>query len=191
MKHLLILLITGLLLVQCAIDRTIEPVNKTELETLATFKNFDAKNRVRISNENEPGEPLWLCLTFVSKETGIPLFDQEVHFYHTSTSGEYEPSNLTDESTARLNGSVITNREGQIFVQTILPGDYGSSADNRHIHTTVYNAHPKAYDIHFAQYTSAMGKNFSAGSDQHFLANLNQTKSNTLVTFLTIEVKMQ
>ena len=34
-----------------------------------------------------------------------------------------------------------------------------------------------------------MGKNFISGSDQHFFADLKQTKDSILVTFLTIEVK--
>jgi hypothetical protein len=34
-----------------------------------------------------------------------------------------------------------------------------------------------------------MGRSFINGSDQHFLADLKQTKDSTLVTFLTMEVK--
>jgi len=34
-----------------------------------------------------------------------------------------------------------------------------------------------------------MGKNFTEGSDQHFLADLRMTKDSSLVCFLTIEVK--
>ena len=75
------------------------------------------------------------------------------------------------------------------YVQTILPGDYGSSADNRHIHTTISDAHPEAYDIHFKQYTGSMGSNFISGSDQHFLADLKQTPDGILVAFVTIEAK--
>ncbi len=136
-----------------------------------------------------PGERLSLCLTFVSKETGEPFQNQEIKLYHTSAAGEYEPRIANDETTARLNGSAITNADGKIFVQTILPGDYGSSPDNRHIHTTVSGAKPEAYDIHFKQYTGGMGLNFISGSDQHFLADLKHSEDSTLVAFLTIELK--
>ncbi len=189
MKPFLVLLFTSMLFVQCSIDRTVLALDKTELETLQEFKDFDAENQVQISNESEIGQKLWLCLTLVSKENNRPLIDQKVDLYHTSSNGEYEPSNPSDESTARLRGSAFTNEKGQLFVQTILPGDYGSSADNRHIHTTIENAQPEAYDIHFKQYTGQMGNSFISGSDQHFLADLKQTKDSTLVTFLTIEVK--
>jgi len=128
-------------------------------------------------------------LTFVNKSGKKQLANQVVKFYHTSTSGNYEPTNLQDESTARLNGSAVTDKKGRIYIETILPGDYGSSKDNRHIHTTVKGAKPEAYDIHFKQYTTAMGKNFAEGNDQFFLADLKMTKDNSLVSFLTIEVK--
>ena len=98
-------------------------------------------------------------------------------------------SDPNDESSARLNGSAITDNKGQIYVETILPGDYGDSDDNRHIHTTVFGAKPEAYDINIKQYITYMGKNFTEGSDQHFLADLRMTKDSTLVCFLTIEVK--
>lgn len=189
MKTLLILILTTTLLTQCAIDRTILPLNKIELEIVEEFKSFEADNRVQISNENEPGQKLWLCLTFVSKDSNELLANQKVHLYHTSDAGAYESSNSNDESTARLSGAAVTNKKGQLFVQTILPGDYGSSADNRHIHTTVENAQPDAYDIGFKQYSGQMSQNFISGSDQHFLADLKQTKDSILVAFVTIEVK--
>ena len=144
---------------------------------------------MQITNSDEPGESLILCLTFVEKDSGNPLSDQRVHFYHTNTNGEYNPSVANDESTARLGGSAMTNSKGQILVQTILPGDYGSSADNRHIHTTVFGARPEAYDIHFKQYTEGLGRNFIDGSDQHFLADLKRNSEGALITFLSIEVK--
>ncbi len=112
-----------------------------------------------------------------------------IHLYHTSAAGEYKPTDPNDESTARLNGTVLTDEKGRVFVQTILPGDYGRSADNRHIHTTVKDARPEAYDIHFKQYTGKMGSRFINRSDQHFLADLKQTKDSLLVAFLTLEVK--
>ncbi|QNJ98564.1 hypothetical protein ALE3EI_2017 [Constantimarinum furrinae] len=179
----------GILFIQCSIDRTIIPINKAELKLLKEFQQLDSVHSIQISSEDEPGQKLWLCLTMVSKNGKAPLMNQKVHLYHTSNNGDYEPADLNDESTARLNGFAITDAMGRIFVQTILPGDYGSSSDNRHIHTTVEDAIPEAYDINFKQYTGLLGKNFIKGSDQHFIANLKQTKNNTLVVILTMEIK--
>ena len=189
MKTLFILIFASTLLTQCSIDRTILPLSNIELEMVEEFKGFEADNRVQIGNENEPGQKLWLCLTLVSKEGKKPLENQKIHLYHTSDEGEYEPAKPNDETTARLSGAAVTNSKGQLFVQTILPGDYGSSADNRHIHTTIENAHPEAYDINFKQYSGLMSTNFIEGSDQNFLADLKQTKDSILVAFVTMEVK--
>jgi len=189
MKSLISLVTISLLFFQCSIDRTVPTLNTAEQETLATFQNLPAENQVSITSDKEPGEKLWLCLTLISKESGEPLRNQSIHLYHTNAEGEYQPSAINDESTARLNGSAIADDMGRVFVQTILPGDYGSSADNRHIHTTIANAHPEAYDIHFKQYTGFMGNNFIEGSDQHFLADLKQTEDGSQVAFVTIEVK--
>ncbi len=84
----------------------------------------------------------------------------------------------------------MTNEKGQLYLETILPGDYGSSADNRHIHTAVSGAKPEAYDIFFKQYSGGgPGAFLSSGNDQMFTADLKKTTDNTLVSFLTIEVK--
>lgn len=173
----------------CSIDRNIIEVSETENNTLINFKKLQRESKLKITDRNEPGEKLTLCLTFIDKESKRNLSNQLVKFYHTSTNGNYEQTNPNDESTARLNGQATTNNQGQLFIETILPGDYGSSDDNRHIHTTVFGAKPEAYDIHFKQYTGYMGTNFNKGSDQYFLAELKKTKENELVSFLTIEVK--
>lgn len=185
----LILIAFFLSLFSCSIDRTIVEVSGIENNILINFQKLPSKSILKITDKNELGEKLILCLTFIDKENKRELSNQLVKFYHTSTNGNYEQTNPNDESTAKLNGQSITNNKGQIYIETILPGDYGNSDDNRHIHTTVFGAKPEAYDIHFKQYTSYMGKNFSKGSDQHFLADLKKTKENKLVSFLTIEVK--
>ena len=189
MKKLLLILLIGLSLISCSGDRTIQLLNPSEADTLKIFKNLEEQNQLQISDKNEVGQKLWLGLTFISKESKMPIINEPVRLYHTASSGNYEPVDPTDETTARLSGTVQTNENGQIFVRTILPGNYSDSGDNRHIHTTVSNAKPETYDIHFKQYTGFMGKNFISGSDQHFLADLKQTRDSVLVSFLTIEVK--
>lgn len=178
-----------ILLVSCGIDRGVNSISSAETSIYKNYQQLGDANRVQITPSNEPGESLTLCLTFVNKLTSDPLSNQKVHFYHTDTNGEYKPQIPSDESTARLNGSAITDANGRIFVKTILPGDYGSSEDNRHIHTTVFGAKPEAYDIHFRQYTGAMGKRFINSSDQHFLADLKRNSDGSLIAFLSIEVK--
>lgn len=184
-----ILIIFSLSMISCSIDRTIVEVTENENNTLIDFQKLPSENILKITDTNEPGEKLMLCLTFIEKENRKSVSKRSVKFYHTSTNGDYEQTDPNDESTARLSGQSITNTKGQMYIETILPGDYGSSDDNRHIHTTVFGAKPEAYDIHFKQYTTYLGKKFTNNSDQHFLADLKRTKENELVCFLTIEVK--
>ncbi len=183
----LMLIVFSLSLFNCSIDRTILEISETENNILVNFQKMPNESILKITDKNEPGEELLLCLTFIDKESKRNLSNQLVEFYHTSKDGNYEQADPKDESTARLNGQAVTNDKGHIYIETILPGGYGNSADNRHIHTTVFGAKPEAYDIHFKQYTSFIGKNSSG--DQHFFAELKKTKENKLVCFLTIEVK--
>ncbi|PWI31547.1 hypothetical protein DI383_02450 [Flavobacteriaceae bacterium LYZ1037] len=186
----LIIIAFSLSLFSCSIDRTILEVSENENNTLINFQKLQSKNILKITDENEPGEKLILCLTLIDKESKRNLPNQLVKFYHTSTDGKYEQTDPNDESTARLNGQAFTNSEGQIYVETILPGDYGSSDDNRHIHTTVvFELKPKYYDIFFNQYKGRVARFMDSGNDHMFFADLKRTKENELVSFLTIEVK--
>ncbi|WP_089661642.1 hypothetical protein [Christiangramia echinicola] len=187
MKILMLFLI--LLSFGCKSDPGFLTVSNQETLDLNDFKKIESISRSTITKEDEPGEKLLLCLKYIDKENKKPLLNQEVKFYHTSDLGEYDPADPEDESTARLKGTAVTNKRGRIYIETILPGDYGSSDDNRHIHTIVKGAKPETYDIHFLQYTGFMGKRFIENSDQHFLAELKYNKDSTLVAFLTIEVK--
>ncbi len=188
MKNIVILF-SSFLFIQCSVDRTIPSITDNETISLEKFRKMDSINKVVIANEKEPGERLILCLTFIDKASKKVLSNQRVSFYHTSTDGEYEPSNTNDETTARLNGTTKTDNAGNICVETVLPGDYGSSKDKRHIHTTVYDAHPEPYDIFFKQYSSRIGKFMNSGNDQMLYAFLKKTTDNILICFLTIEVK--
>jgi hypothetical protein len=188
-KKLIAILLMSFLLTQCSGDKTFPYLTQKEIEDLKSYESLEDIHQVQISNSKEAGKELWLCLEFVSESDKSPLKNQKIKLYHTSSEGEYDPSDPNDESTARLNGTGFTNVRGQIFVQTILPGDFGESKNNRHIHTTVFDAGPEAYDIFFTQYSGGIGKILNSGNDQLFYADLKQTLNGTLVAYLTIKVK--
>ncbi|TYA55287.1 dioxygenase family protein [Formosa maritima] len=187
--RLLITLFSCFLFMHCAVDRTMVTITKNETIILEKFQNLDTINKVFITVKKEPGQELMLCVTLIDKDSKKPLANQQVSFYHTDTHGEYNPSISNNESTARLNGTAITNNSGEIYIKTILPGAYGSSEDTRHIHTTVHNAKPKAYDIFFKQYSGNIAYIMDSGNDQMFFTDLKKTKENILVCFVTIEAK--
>lgn len=186
-KTIFIVLI--LFLTSCSPDQTTFSLNPGEQKLLEQFQGLDAKHKLKIPTVDEPGEKLKLCITLISKKTRGKLSDQRIHFFHASNEGEYEPKVEGDEITARLSGTATTDSEGRVFVETILPGDYGSSENNRRIHTMIFEAKPEGYDIHFKQHTSFMGNIFIEGSDQHFLADLKRHANGDLVVFLTMEPK--
>ena len=185
----IIFLLACFLLIQCSDNRVVDPISNSEEVNLKQFQQLDNSNKLLITDKNEPGEELLLCLTFIDIDSKKALSNRRVSFYHTSTNGEYEPTDANDETTARLNGTAITNEFGNIYVKTILPGDYGSSEDNRHIHTTVYGAKPENYDIFFKQYSGRTGRFMNSGNDQIFIAELKKTTDNKLVCFVTMEIK--
>lgn len=167
----------------------LKQLSEVDQQTLAEFKSLGSTHVLEIADSSEPGERLILCLTFVRKSDQVPLSNETISFYHTDANGDYKPDDPNDDSTAGLKGSTTTDDQGRLIVRTILPGDYGSSADNRHIHMTVPSAKPVAYDIHFSQYSTFMLRRFVASSDQHFLADLKRNDQRKLIAFVTIECK--
>ncbi|MFZ1699259.1 MAG: hypothetical protein WBO10_00340 [Pyrinomonadaceae bacterium] len=184
-------LILHLLVAGCADGQTVRPIAQDEAMLLQEFQKFDAANKVKLTEDGEPGERLLLCITLVDKQTKKALGGQKIQFFHTDTTGEYSPRVAGDESTARLSGTTVADAEGRVFVETTMPGAYGSSASNRHIHTTIFGARPEGYDINFRQYSSFMGRRFSNSSDQHFMADLKRGTDGSLVVFITMEAKFR
>lgn len=164
-------------------------INEKEEVTLKEYESLPNSAKLQMASVDEPGDKLILCLTFIDKKTKKPLQDQDVLLYQTSNDGDYHPKVAGDEKTAKINGLGFTDAKGRLFIQTILPGSYATSGDNRHIHTKVFGARPTAYDMHFKQYTSSRMRRFIESRDQFFLIDLKHTKEGKLIGFLTIEVK--
>ncbi|MCA9840053.1 MAG: hypothetical protein KC422_24295, partial [Trueperaceae bacterium] len=91
--------------------------------------------RLALIPENETGIPLFIEGYVLDAETNEPIPNAELYLYQVNAEGEYQPSDPSDESTARLNGIVITNAEGYFSFSTIYPGEYSNQPPgNRHIH---------------------------------------------------------
>ncbi|MFY0604994.1 MAG: hypothetical protein JXQ93_13765 [Flavobacteriaceae bacterium] len=176
--------------ISCAAQNTeVKQITTEEQTQLKEFQKVPNAARLQMTDANEPGEQLLLCLTFVDKKTKTPLKNQKVLLYQTSNDGNYNAEVANDERTAKIRGSGYTDENGRLYVQTILPGSYATSGDNRHVHTQVFGAKPEAYDIHFKQYTNARMRRFIEKRDQFFLVDLKYEQKKNLIGFLTIEVK--
>ncbi len=177
-----------LIIVSCAGQPEIDQAADEAMQLLETFETLDVQSSVKIYNGSEPGRQLKLCLTVRDRTTAEPVINREVTFFHTDDEGNYDVVDQGNDSTARLRGMAKTDSLGRIFIHTILPGNYGSSSDNRHIHTSIAGATPKAYDIHFKHFSTWMFRRFVHQSDQHFLADLYATEHGVLIGFVTISL---
>ena len=167
----------------------IDLLNLQEQNLLKKFQSISDNSTLKLVDNNEEGKPLLVCLTFLNKKNNKPLINKEVLFYQTSNDGEYHPKIKGDETSAKISGKAITNSEGKIFIQTILPGSYANKGDNRHIHTKVIDAKPAMYEFRFKQYTNDKLKEFIKNNDQFFLTELKKNKIGNLICFLTILVQ--
>ncbi|QMU64927.1 MAG: hypothetical protein GKR88_11915 [Flavobacteriaceae bacterium] len=177
----------------CSEGQIIEKLNEEEKRLLETFKSLSDSASLKMTTATEPGEKLMLCITFINKATAGVLTNQKVLLYQTNKNGAYEPSDPEDQTTAKIKATGFTDEKGRLFVETILPGSYGSSGDNRHIHIQVFDAKPEAYDIFFKDYlsTSLMTRFASGNNDQFFVAKLKYTEADALICFVDIKVKNQ
>lgn len=93
---------------------------------------------------DEPGTALTIKGKIVDQQTNLPVAGAKIYFYQADDSGNYSPTDPSDESTARLHGIVWTDKEGEFTLHTILPGEYENAPiGNRHIH--IESIHAEGY----------------------------------------------
>lgn len=172
----------------CQSQQEIPTLSEKEHYRMQGYQNLPAKSQLQLASDQEPGERLVICGKMIDRATRQPLKNQRVLFYQTNKDGDYERTDPNDATSARLRGTLQTNDLGMFYLDTILPGDYGSGG-NRHIHTEVENAQPKFYDLFFKPYSSSRVLQFVEDGDQQFLVDLRRQSDGTLVGFVTMEIK--
>jgi protocatechuate 3,4-dioxygenase beta subunit len=125
--HILFIVISCLVLCVFTASCGVAPENDT-LSSLETDNST-----ISLAPADEPGQQLMLFGTVIDSQTGEPIPNTQVYLYHADATGEYNPSDPEDESTARLSGEAITNDAGEFTVDTIVPREYDQPG-NRHIH---------------------------------------------------------
>ena len=108
---------------------------------------------VVIASLDEPGMPLRIDGTAIDQATGEPVAGVEIVVYQADDGGGYEPTDPSDESTARLRGDLVTDPEGHFAFRTVLPGEYPDQPPgNRHVHVhsvTAEGYEPRGFIILF------------------------------------------
>ncbi len=152
------------------------------------FKNYQKITTTKLISDDEVGKKLFICFQLVDAKSNKPMANKSVFFYQAAVDGDYHPEKIGDPKTARIKGTGITNAKGQIFVETILPGNYGVSEDVRHIHFIISDVKPSNYDVFFEQYLSDAMKNRIYRNNQMFMVDLKKNSKNKWVGFLKIKV---
>jgi protocatechuate 3,4-dioxygenase beta subunit len=167
----------------------IQNLSEVELQRLRGFQEMPSAHQLLLTDSDEPGEPLILCLTFESRSTSEPWSNKPVILYHTNSFGDYEMTDESEPLSSKIMGEGMTDSEGRLFVRSILPGNYGNGTDNRHIHTEVPGAKPLYYDVLFKFFRNKLTRENKDYGDQHFRAELYYGMDSILVGFATIRVK--
>jgi protocatechuate 3,4-dioxygenase beta subunit len=93
------------------------------------IQKFSEKDSVIMNWEGLAGISFHVKLTFL-KADGSPLVNEEIYLFHTDSRGYYltdttfNPTRQPGENRARIFGYAKTDGKGQIFVETIRPGNY-------------------------------------------------------------------
>ena len=93
----------------------------------------DFPSSIRITSDDEPGEPLRVTGTVYDFETSEKLAGVHVHVYHTDIHGYYSPGGH-NEREHRLKGDMLTDKQGAYQFETIRPAPYPGNSIPAHIH---------------------------------------------------------
>lgn len=154
---------------------TIPLADSASLTQLTAYGRLSDAHRLELAPSDEPGSRLLILGRLVQREDGSVITDHAFSLYQADETGSYGEEVNGDESTARLHGTVRTDSLGRFLISTILPGDYGSGDNNRHVHTSVPEAHPEAYDLFFAPFVSRGLRSWAESSDQGMILELRQS----------------
>lgn len=170
----------------CLFERHFESLD--DVETYETFKNLPATHQLNLLRRGEAGQTLDLCLTLINGTDGKALKRKQVEVYQANAKGDYEWEVPGDKKTAKLRGMALTDDKGRIFIQTLLPGDFGSSIDSRSIHLAVEGVSPKYFNLYFCQYANAALQKETKGASDQFLIDLKKDARSNLIGITELQI---
>ncbi len=100
-----------------------------------TLREHPATGGLRMTGKNEPGTPLHLEATFVDGD-GSPIADLRIYLFQAGVDGKYaaEASGPGEgDGNPRLFAWLVTDPDGRIVLDTILPGPYGEAPPHFHM----------------------------------------------------------
>lgn len=190
MKSLIVILLF-VFTVGCAAQTTneIPAAGEDLIKSRTQFIEMAESYKAEIAPAGSDEKKLIILVQTVSKETGEEIAGAKIRVYQAGADGEYHPKVKGDEKTAKISGDVTTDSQGRFMITTILPGDYGTAAGNRHIHLYAADAKPTSYDFFFSNFVSAGTRSWVNGSSQAFLLDLYKLDDETLIASVTLELR--
>lgn len=91
---------------------------------------------IRITDDQEPGQPLIVSGTIYSPDGRTPLEGITLYVYQTDATGRYSTSGGDNRNT-RIHGQMKTNTQGRYEFRTIRPASYPGTKNPAHIHAFV------------------------------------------------------
>ncbi|NND72565.1 MAG: hypothetical protein HKN43_13395 [Rhodothermales bacterium] len=187
MKITFFTLSLGLLVSSCTpIDRTIYPADDHLLTIADNYRKAAGEHVLQLVSEDEPGQRL-LVLGRLVDEFDRELPNRVISFYHTDNQGEYGESVPGQESSARIQGSIATDGTGRFMLSTILPAGYDGGGG--HIHMSIDEATPSAYDFYFKQFAGTGLLRWANNSSQAVVLNLHHGRADTLIAISKLPVR--
>ena len=171
------------------IDRTMAPADDALRAEIDHYDRPDAAHHLLLAPADEPGQRLLILGRLLRQDDGQPVAHHAFDVYQADHTGDYREAVAGVEASARLRGTVRTDSLGRFLISTVLPGDYGSTADNRHIHMAVAGARPDAYDFYFKQYINPGLASWARGTDQAVVLELKRAGGDTLVAATDLPVR--
>lgn len=95
----------------------------------------DSTWSIWISPDNEPGEPMIVTGTVYAPDGKTPLEGIKIHVYQTDAKGIYSADG--NRANSRIQGDMVTNKNGKYQFSTIKPGSYPNSRVPSHVHYVV------------------------------------------------------
>jgi len=170
-------------------DTSMAGLTTSETKQLEECFAMDSEHVIQITNSQEPGRQLTICGTLLNKKNRSPIANQSIYLYQTDNTGEYDRQTKDDVTSARLHGTVTTNKAGRFLVKTILPGDYVTHPNTRHIHTIVRGEQPEGHDFYFKQFAEDYLRSTIENDENNYLIDLKINNDNSLIGFITLEVR--
>jgi len=91
-------------------------------------------SEIKIIRPDEKGIPFTYTIQVLDRDTKQPVAGAEVYTYQTNHLGDYESN---QPESARISGTLKTDKEGKGKVITIFPRGYNNSSTGEHIHYRV------------------------------------------------------